>query len=103
MEIKYKVHLEQTTKAQMGSRGIALLLFFTSTLDGVGGECHALTALHPDMTRYPLCRRLDGSQGRYGRVRKISPLPRFDPRTVQPVVCCYPGPQSPYEHVYNSE
>jgi hypothetical protein len=28
---------------------------------------------------------LGGSQGRSGRVRKISPLPGFDPRTVQPV------------------
>ena len=36
-------------------------------------------------TRYPLYRRLGGPQGRSGRVRKISPPPGFDPRTVQPV------------------
>ena len=36
-------------------------------------------------TRYPLYRRLGGSQGRSGQVRKISPPPGFDPRTVQPV------------------
>jgi hypothetical protein len=36
-------------------------------------------------TRYPTYRRLGEPQGRYGRVRKISPPPRFDPRTAQPV------------------
>jgi hypothetical protein len=36
-----------------------------------------------------LSRRLDGPQGRYERVRKISPLPEFDLRTVQPVVSRY--------------
>ena len=37
--------------------------------------------------RYPLYmyRRMGGPQGRSGRVRKISPPPGFDPRTVQPV------------------
>ena len=34
------------------------------------------------ITRYPLYRRLGGPQGRSGRVRKISPLPGFHPRTV---------------------
>jgi hypothetical protein len=34
--------------------------------------------------RYPLHRRLGGPQGQSGRVRKISPPPEFDPRTVQP-------------------
>jgi hypothetical protein len=35
-------------------------------------------------TRYPLYRRLCGPQGRSGRAWKISPLPGFDSRTVQP-------------------
>jgi hypothetical protein len=35
--------------------------------------------------RQPLYRRLGGSQGRSGRVRKHSPSPGFDSRTVQPV------------------
>ena len=30
-----------------------------------------------------------GPQGRSGRVRKISPPPEFEPRTVQPVACRY--------------
>ena len=50
------------------------------------GQRHAPAALYPPgKTRYPLYRRLGGSQGRSGRVRKISPTPGFDPRTVQPV------------------
>jgi len=38
----------------------------------------------PLYPRYPLYRRLGGPQGRSGLVRKISPPPGFDPRTVQP-------------------
>jgi hypothetical protein len=36
-------------------------------------------------SRYPLCRRLGGPQGRSGRVQKISPASVFDPRIVQPL------------------
>jgi hypothetical protein len=57
----------------------------TPALDRVGGQRHAPATLPQGMTRHPLCRRLGGSQGRSGRVRKISPPPGFDPRTVQPV------------------
>jgi hypothetical protein len=61
-------------------------LSLTSALDGgVGGQRNAPAALPPGKTRYPLYRRLGGSQGRAGRLRKISPPPGFDPRTVQPV------------------
>jgi hypothetical protein len=56
---------------------------------GVGGQRHAPAALPPGKTRYPLNRRLGGPQGRSGRVRKISPLTGFDPRTVQPVAGRY--------------
>jgi hypothetical protein len=55
----------------------------------VGGQCHAPAALPSGKTRFPLYRRLDGHQGRSGRVRKISPLPGFDPQTVQPVASRY--------------
>jgi len=41
---------------------------------------HALAALPLGKTRYPLYRRLGEPQGRSGRVRKISPLPGFNPR-----------------------
>src|SRR5215472_14194103 len=36
----------------------------------MGGQRHAVAALPPGKTRYPLCRRLGGPQGRSGRVRK---------------------------------
>jgi hypothetical protein len=40
-------------------------------------------------TRYPLYRRLGGPQSRSERMRKISPPPEFDPRTVPPVASRY--------------
>jgi hypothetical protein len=56
---------------------------------GVDGQRHAPAALPPGMTRYPLYRSLGRPQGRSGRVRKISPPPGFDPRTVQLVASRY--------------
>jgi hypothetical protein len=55
----------------------------------VGGQHHTPAALPPVKTQYPLYRRLGGTQGRSGRVRKISAPPGVDPRTVQPVASCY--------------
>ena len=56
----------------------------------VGGQRDAPTALPPwKEIRCPLYRRLGGSQGRSGRVRKFSPSPVFDYRTVQPVAGRY--------------
>ena len=40
---------------------------------GVGGQRHAPAALLPGETRYPLYRRLSGSQDRSGLMRIISP------------------------------
>jgi hypothetical protein len=51
----------------------------------VGGQRHDPAAL----PRRPLYRKLGGPQGRSGRVRKILPLPGFDPRTVQTVASLY--------------
>jgi hypothetical protein len=39
----------------------------------MGGQRHALAALPPGKTRYPLYRRLGGPQSRSRRMRKISP------------------------------
>jgi hypothetical protein len=61
----------------------------TSTVDGVGGQRHAPTALPPGKIGYSLYRRLGGSKGRSSRVRKISPTLGFDPRNVQPVASRY--------------
>jgi hypothetical protein len=41
------------------------------------------------MTRCLLYRRLFGPQGRFGRLRKTSPPPGFDPHIFQPVACRY--------------
>jgi hypothetical protein len=64
-------------------------LSLTSALDGVGGQRHVPAALSPGKSRYPLYGRLGGPQGWSGRVRKISLLLAFDPRTVQPVASHY--------------
>ena len=57
---------------------------------GVFGQRHAPGRFTPRKeTRYPLYRRLGEPQGRSWRVQKISPLPGFDPRTVQPVASMY--------------
>ena len=76
--------------AHSGSRGIALL--FHDQWHWKGGEGSASRpgrSLPPGKTRYPLYRRLGGPQGRSGQMRKISPPPGFDPRTVQPVASRY--------------
>ena len=58
----------------------------TSTVDGCGWSTPRPGRITPEQeTGYPLCWRLSGRQGRTGRVRKISPLPGFDPLTVHPV------------------
>ena len=72
-------------KVQRNSRGIALL-FFNLGAREVGGR----STLRPDrftpgVTHYALGKGLGGPQKRSGRVRKISPPPGFDPRTVQHV------------------
>jgi hypothetical protein len=56
---------------------------------GEGYQRHALAALPSGKSRGPLYRILGGPQGRSGRVRKISPPPGFDPRTVQSVASRY--------------
>jgi len=49
----------------------------------MSGQRHVPAALPPGKTRYPLYRTLGGPQRRSGRVWKISPALRFDPRPVQ--------------------
>ena len=58
---------------------------------GVGSQRHAPAALPAGKeTRYPMYSWLSGLEGRSGRVRKISSLPGFDPRTGQPVAVAIP-------------
>ena len=74
---------------------------------GVGGQHHAPAALPTGKTRYPLCRMLSGSQGRSGRVRKISPPTVIrSPRTVQPVASRYTDwaiPVAQIKQIYNAK
>jgi len=63
------------------------------------GQLHALASLPPGKTRYPLYRRLGGPRGRSGRVRKISPPPGFDPRTVQPAASRYTDWANPAQNI----
>jgi hypothetical protein len=80
----------QATKALRESRGIAVLCFQTSALEGEEGSASRPgRLLPPGKTRYPLYRRLGEPQGQSGQVRKISLLPGIDPRTVQPVASRY--------------
>jgi hypothetical protein len=55
----------------------------------VGDQRHAPATLLPGKNWCPLYRRLSVLQGRSGLVRKISPPPGFNPRTVQPVQSRY--------------
>ena len=75
--------------AHRGSRGIALPFLDHGTRRGEGSASRPGRSLPPGKTRYPLCRRLGGPQGRSGQVREISAPPGFDPRTVQPVTSHY--------------
>jgi hypothetical protein len=77
-------------KALRESRGIAVLCFQTSALEGSEGS--ALRPGHfipPGKTRCPLYSSLGGPQGRSGQVWKIWPSPAFNPRTIQPVASHY--------------
>jgi len=70
---KGKVYPKTGHERPEGEWRYSSTLSLTSTLDGVGGQCHAPAALPPVKTRYPLYSRLGGAQGQSGRVRKISP------------------------------
>ena len=70
---------------QRVSRGI-VLSSMTAALEGdEWSAARPGRTLPPEKTRYPLYRRLGGPQCRSGPVRKISPPPGFDLRTVQSV------------------
>jgi hypothetical protein len=60
VKVKVKFTLEQATKAQRGSRCIAVLFLQPRHRMGVGGQRHAPTALSPGKTRYPLYGKLGG-------------------------------------------
>ena len=62
----------------------------TTALEGdEGSVSRPGRSLPQENTQYPLYRRLVGLQCRSGQLRKISPPPGFDPRTVQPIASRY--------------
>jgi hypothetical protein len=85
--VKVKVPLPYS-KAQRGV-DVLLSILLTSALEWGGWSAPRPGRFTPGKTRYPLYGRLGGPPSRSGRVRKISPLPGFDPRTVQPVASRY--------------
>jgi hypothetical protein len=83
-----------------GEQRYSSTLSLTSALEGVGGQRHAPSVLPPGKTQYQLYRSLGGPQGRSKWVRKISPPPGFDPRTVQPVAIRYTDYANPTPNMY---
>jgi hypothetical protein len=55
----------------------------------MGRQRHDPAGIPPKKTRRQLNRRLGGPHGLSGRIRKISPPPGFDTRTVHPVASRY--------------
>ena len=53
------------------------------------GHPDTLAALHPGKDPVAIVQEAGRPHGRSGQVRKISPPPGFDPRTVQPVASRY--------------
>jgi hypothetical protein len=70
-----------------------IALSLTSALDAVWwSKSHPARFTPGKETRDPLYRKMRGSQGRTGPVRRISPPLVLDPRTVQPLAsCCIDG------------
>ena len=76
-ESRVKAEPRKCHESPEGEYRYSASLSLTSALDGVGNQRHALAALPPGKTRYPLFRRLGGPQGRSGRVQPISPPTGF--------------------------
>ena len=78
---KGKVHPRTGHYGAAGEQMYNSTLSLTLAVNGVGGQRQAPAAL--PRGKRPCTRRLGGPQVWSGRVRKISPPPVFDPRTVQ--------------------
>jgi hypothetical protein len=75
--------------AHRGSRGIALPFRDHGTRRGEGSESRPIRSLLPGENLVLIVQEAGWALGRSGQVRKISPPPGFDPRTVQPVASRY--------------
>jgi hypothetical protein len=84
-----RVHFTSLCTGRTAHRGggveVQLYSFMTTALErGESSASRPGHSLPPGKTRYPLYRWLGRLQGRFGQVRKISPLAGLDLRTVQP-------------------
>jgi hypothetical protein len=88
-KFKDKFHPGTGHEGPGGEQRYSSTLSLPLELDGGGWStpCPGRFTLWKE-TRYPLYRRLGGSQGQPGGVQKISPRPGFDPLAVQPVASC---------------
>jgi hypothetical protein len=92
-QIKVNVMINYTLHPRTGHESPEVEHRYSSTLspnsglDWVGGQQRTPAAL--TRGKRPGRTRLGGPQGRYGRVRKIVPSPRFNPQTVQPAASRY--------------
>jgi hypothetical protein len=64
-------------------------LSLTSALDGGGWSTPCPSRFTPAKDPVPFVRGVGWAQGRSGQVQKLSPPPRYDPRTVQSVASRY--------------
>jgi len=77
---KDKVYPRTGHEGPEGEKRYSIILSLTSALDGGvvgGGQGYGQAALPLRMTRYPLYRRISGTQGRSGRAQNIS-RPHWD-------------------------
>jgi hypothetical protein len=92
------VHLTTDHEGPEREQMYSPTLSLTSALYGVDGQGHAAVALPPGKTRHLLNRRLCGSHGRSGWVRKISCPPGFEFFTSYPLNTRLGWPQSQSEN-----
>ena len=84
-----KIHPTTGHEGPEGKYTYSSTLSLTSALDGGGWSTPRPGRFTPKKDPVGSYRRLGGPQGQSGGVRKISPPPGFDPRTIQPVASCY--------------
>jgi hypothetical protein len=86
----HKVHPRTGREGPEVEWSYSYTLSVTSALDWGGWTTLHIGCCTPGKEiRYTFYRRLGGPQGQSGQVRKISPPPGFDPRTIQPVASHY--------------
>jgi hypothetical protein len=87
VKVKVRFAIGQASKVQMESNTLSS----TSALGWVCGQRYVSAVLPPwnSSIKYPFYRRMGGSHGRSGHVRKISLPPWFDPRNFQPEASRY--------------